>query len=57
MSSRAVIAFVVLVVGGTTLVVLVIHAVSGSWATGGVGGAVAGGVSAALYPTLVRRQR
>lgn len=57
MSKRAIVTFLLLVVAGTTLVVLVIHAVSGSWATGGVVGAVAGGVSAALYPTLVRRQR
>ena len=44
-----------MVVVGTALVVMVMWAVTGSWATGAVVGGVSGGVSAALYPVLVRR--
>ena len=47
--------FIAMVVAVTALVVMVMWAVTGSWATGGVVGGVSGGVSAALYPVLVRR--
>jgi len=47
--------FIAMVVAGTALVVMVIWAVAGSWATGAVVGGVSGGVTAALYPVLVRR--
>jgi len=47
--------FIAMVLAGTALVVMVIWAVTGSWATGAVVGGVSGGVTAALYPVLVRR--
>ncbi len=47
--------FIAMVVAVTALVVMVMWAVTGSWATGAVVGGVSGGVTAALYPVLVRR--
>lgn len=54
-SRRRISGFIAMVVVGTALVVMVMWAVTGSWATGAVVGGVSGGVSAALYPVLVRR--
>ncbi len=47
--------FIAMVVAVSALVVMVMWAVTGSWATGAVVGGVSGGVSAALYPVLVRQ--
>ncbi len=47
--------FIAMVLAGTALGVMVIWAVTGSWATGAVVGGVSGGVTVALYPVLVRR--
>jgi hypothetical protein len=41
---------------GTTLVILLVHWITGSWAVGAVAGIIAGGVAVALYPLLLGRK-
>ncbi|MDQ2960515.1 MAG: hypothetical protein M3R48_05625 [Candidatus Dormibacteraeota bacterium] len=55
-SLRLISLFVATVVVGTAAVVVAIHAISGSWATGGVAGGIAAVITATVYPLLVRRR-
>jgi hypothetical protein len=41
---------------GTTLVILLVHWITGSWAVGAAAGIIAGGLSVALYPLLLSRK-
>lgn len=49
-------AFIGAVVIGTTVVILLMHWITGSWAVGATAGAIAGVLSTAMYPVSFRRQ-
>jgi hypothetical protein len=44
------------VVLGTTLVILAAQWITGSWSTGATAGVIAGALSAAMYPVLIRKR-
>jgi len=48
--------FVTSVILGTAAVVVGVHAVAGSWATGAMAGVIAGTITAVTYPMLIRRR-
>jgi uncharacterized membrane protein YccC len=51
-----IVAFIVAVVLGTSLVIIVAQWITGSWSTGATAGVIAGVLSAAMYPALFRKR-
>ncbi|MEC5190620.1 MULTISPECIES: hypothetical protein [unclassified Arthrobacter] len=51
-----VVAFIAAVVLGTTVVIVLTRWVTGSWSTGATAGVIAGTLSAAMYPLLIRKR-